>query len=340
MQFGFVQFYVVMLFMFQYGLIERVCVDCRCIVLLEGDDDCILCVVVILFVCDVVDLMILGDEMVICVCVVEFGVDFIVVQVFSLNDFEFVECFVVEYVWLCVYKGIIVVQVVDIVIDVLYFGMMMVYLGFVDGMVFGVVYIMVYIICFLFEIIKIKFGVNVVFSVFLMVFVDCVFVYGDCVVIFDLISEQFVDIVIFFVGIVCQFGIDLCVVMFLYLIGEFGFGVDVDKVCVVIVLVCECVLELLVEGLIQYDVVVDVVVVKVKFFDLIVVGCVMVFVFFDFNMGNNIYKVVQCFVGVVVIGFVLQGLNKFINDLFCGVLVDDIVNMVVIIVIQVQVDQR
>jgi phosphate acetyltransferase len=59
-----------------------------------------------------------------------------------------------------------------------------------------------------------------------------------------------------------------------------------------------------------------------------------VFIFPDLNTGNNTYKAVQRSRGAVAIGPVLQGLNKPINDLSAGRLVQDIVNTVAITAIQ------
>ncbi|MDF2921027.1 MAG: phosphate acetyltransferase, partial [Microbacterium sp.] len=67
-----------------------------------------------------------------------------------------------------------------------------------------------------------------------------------------------------------------------------------------------------------------------------VAGKATVFVFPDLNTGNNTYKAVQRSAGAVAIGPVLQGLNKPINDLSRGALVEDIVNTIAITAIQAQ----
>jgi phosphate acetyltransferase len=67
-----------------------------------------------------------------------------------------------------------------------------------------------------------------------------------------------------------------------------------------------------------------------------VAGKATVFVFPDLNTGNNTYKAVQRSAGAIAIGPVLQGLNKPVNDLSRGALVDDIINTVVITAIQAQ----
>lgn len=50
-----------------------------------------------------------------------------------------------------------------------------------------------------------------------------------------------------------------------------------------------------------------------------------VFIFPDLNTGNTTYKAVQRSANVVSVGLLLQGLNKPVNDLSRGALVDDIV---------------
>ena len=67
-----------------------------------------------------------------------------------------------------------------------------------------------------------------------------------------------------------------------------------------------------------------------------VAGRATVLIFPDLNTGNNTYKAVQRSAGAIAIGPVLQGLNKPVNDLSRGALVEDIVNTVAITAIQAQ----
>ena len=94
--------------------------------------------------------------------------------------------------------------------------------------------------------------------------------------------------------------------------------------------------ELLVEGPIQYDAAVDPTVAAAKMPDSQVAGRATVLIFPDLNTGNNTYKAVQRSAGAIAIGPVLQGLNKPVNDLSRGALVEDIVNTVAITAIQAQ----
>jgi phosphate acetyltransferase len=326
--------------MFQYGLIERARADRKRIVLPEGGDDRILRAAAILLARDVADLTILGDEGEIRARATALGIDLAAAQILSPTDPEHVERFAEEYARLRAHKGVTLGQAADTVTDVSYFGTMMVHLGLADGMVSGAAHTTAHTIRPSFEIIKTKPGVDVVSSVFLMALADRVLVYGDCAVVPDPTSAQLADIAVSSAQTAQQFGIDPRVAMLSYSTGESGSGADVDKVRAATALVRERAPELLVEGPIQYDAAADAAVAKAKLPDSAVAGRATVFIFPDLNTGNNTYKAVQRSAGAVAIGPVLQGLNKPINDLSRGALVDDIVNTVAITAIQAQGEAR
>lgn len=335
-QLGLAESSVVTPLMFEYGLVAQARSQRRRIVLPEGDDDRILQAAAALVARDVVDLVVLGDEATIRTRAQTLGLDLSAVDVVSPTDPGYVDRFATEYAALRAHKGVTLAQAADTVTDVSYFGTMMVHLGLADGMVSGAAHTTAHTIRPSFEIIKTKPGVEVVSSVFFMALADRVLVYGDCAVIPDPTSEQLADIAISSAATARQFGIEPRVAMLSYSTGESGTGADVDKVRAATALVRERAADLLVEGPIQYDAAADVAVAAAKLPDSQVAGRATVFVFPDLNTGNNTYKAVQRSAGAVAIGPVLQGLNKPINDLSRGALVDDIVNTVVITAIQAQ----
>ncbi|MCK3770992.1 phosphate acetyltransferase [Microbacterium aerolatum] len=335
-QLGLAESTVVTPLMFEYGLLERARADRRRIVLPEGEDDRILRAAATLIARDVADLTILGDQTEIHARATELGIDISAAQIISPTDPEYVARFAEEYARLRAHKGVTVQQAADTVTDVSYFGTMMVHLGLADGMVSGAAHTTAHTIRPSFEIIKTRPGVEVVSSVFLMALADRVLVYGDCAVIPDPTSVQLADIAVSSAETAQQFGIDPRVAMLSYSTGESGSGADVDKVRAATALVRERAPELPVEGPIQYDAAADAAVAKAKLPDSAVAGRATVFIFPDLNTGNNTYKAVQRSAGAVAIGPVLQGLNKPINDLSRGALVDDIVNTVAITAIQAQ----
>lgn len=322
--------------MFEYGLIARARSEQKHIVLPEGDDDRILRAAATLLARGVAELTILGEEIEVRSRAIELGIDIQAAHVLSPFDPVYVDKFAREYERLRAHKGVTYAQAADTVTDVSYFGTLMVHLGLADGMVSGAAHTTAHTIRPAFEIIKTKPGVSVVSSVFLMALADRVLVYGDCAVIPDPTFEQLADIAVSSAATASQFGIDPRIAMLSYSTGESGSGAEVEKVRSATALVRERAPELLVEGPIQYDAAADAAVAAAKMPGSSVAGRATVFIFPDLNTGNNTYKAVQRSAGAVAIGPVLQGLNKPINDLSRGALVDDIVNTVAITAIQAQ----
>jgi phosphate acetyltransferase len=322
--------------MFEYELIDRARSDRRRIVRPEGDDDRVLRAAATVLKRGIADLVILGEPFEVRARAIELGIDIQAAEVLSPFDAVHVQKFAEEYARLRAHKGVTVAQASDTVTDVSYFGTMMVHLGLADGMVSGAAHTTAHTIRPAFEIIKTRPGVSVVSSVFLMALADRVLVYGDCAVIPDPTSEQLADIAISSAATAAQFGIDPRIAMLSYSTGESGSGAEVEKVRDATALVRSRAPELLVEGPIQYDAAADAAVAAAKMPQSEVAGRATVFIFPDLNTGNNTYKAVQRSAGAVAIGPVLQGLNKPINDLSRGALVDDIVNTIAITAIQAQ----
>jgi phosphate acetyltransferase len=320
--------------MFEYGILERARENLKHIVLPEGNDDRILKAASTLLQRKVARLTILGVEATVRARATELGLDLSEADVIDPFTSELRQRFAEEYARIRSPKGVSVSQAADTVTDGSYFGTMMVHGGLADGMVSGAVHTTANTIRPAFEIIKTRPGVSVVSSVFLMALADRVLVYGDCAVIPDPTSEQLADIAISSSETAAQFGIEPRVAMLSYSTGESGSGADVEKVRAATALVRERKPELLVDGPIQYDAAADATVGALKMPGSQVAGRATVFIFPDLNTGNNTYKAVQRSAGAVAIGPVLQGLNKPVNDLSRGALVEDIVNTVAITAIQ------
>jgi phosphate acetyltransferase len=320
--------------MFEYGILDRAASDLKHIVLPEGNDDRILRAASTLLQRKVAKLTILGVEATIRARATLLGIDIGAAKIVDPFSSALREEFAEEYARIRSPRGVTVSQALDTVTDGSYFGTMMVHLGYADGMVSGAVHTTANTIRPAFEIIKTKPGVSVVSSVFLMALADRVLVYGDCAVIPDPTAEQLADIAISSSETAVQFGIEPRIAMLSYSTGESGSGADVEKVRAGTALVRSRRPDLLVDGPIQYDAAADATVGAQKMPGSQVAGRATVFIFPDLNTGNNTYKAVQRSAGAVAIGPVLQGLNKPINDLSRGALVEDIVNTVAITAIQ------
>ena len=326
--------------MFTYQLLDRARADRKRIVLPEGEDDRILNAAGRLLQRGVADLTILGEEPQIRARAAELGVDLSAAAVLNPRTSELCDKFAEQYAELRKHKGITVEQAREIIHDVSYFGTMLVHNDMVDGMVSGATHTTAHTVRPAFEIIKTLPDVSTVSSIFLMCLSDRVLAYGDCAIVPDPTSEQLADIAISSARTAAQFGIDPRVAMLSYSTGTSGTGADVDKVRTATELVRKREPDLLVEGPIQYDAAVDLTVAKAKMPNSKVAGRATVLIFPDLNTGNNTYKAVQRSAGAIAIGPVLQGLNKPVNDLSRGALVEDIVNTVAITAIQAQGQRR
>lgn len=322
--------------MFAYQLMERARGDRKRIVLPEGDDDRILQAAGRLLRRGIAELTILGDESLIRARASELGVDLAAATVLNPRSSELRQKFAEQYAEIRKKKGVTVEQAREIVQDVSYFGTMLVHNDIVDGMVSGAAHTTAHTVKPSFEIIKTLPGVSTVSSIFLMCLSDRVLAYGDCAIVPDPTSEELADIAISSARTAAQFGIDPRVAMLSYSTGDSGSGAGVDKVRAATELVRQREPDLLVEGPIQYDAAVEPSVAASKMPDSAVAGRATVLIFPDLNTGNNTYKAVQRSAGAVAIGPVLQGLNKPVNDLSRGALVEDIVYTVAITAIQAQ----
>ena len=322
--------------MFEHQLIDMAVGDRRHIVLPEGDDDRILQAADTLLRRKVADLTILGEPREIQQRAGLLGVDLSAARVLSPMDPELRGRFAAAYHERRKHKGIDLERARDIVIDVSYFGTMMVELGLADGMVSGAAHTTAHTIRPALEVVRTVPDVSVVSSVFFMCLRDQVLVYGDCAVNPDPTAAQLADIALASARTAAAFGVEPRVAMLSYSTGASGAGSDVDKVIEATAMVRERAPELLVEGPIQYDAAIDAAVARTKLPGSQVAGRATVFVFPDLNTGNNTYKAVQRSAGALAVGPILQGLRKPVNDLSRGATVRDIVNTVAITAIQAQ----
>jgi phosphate acetyltransferase len=322
--------------MFEHQLIDMAVADRRHIVLPEGDDDRILQAADIVLRRRIADLTILGEAREVQTRAALLGVDITGATVLSPTDPELRGRFAAAYHERRKHKGIDLERARDIVIDVSYFGTMMVELGLADGMVSGAAHTTAHTIRPALEVVRTSPDVSVVSSVFFMCLRDQVLVYGDCAVNPDPTAAQLADIALASARTAAAFGVEPRVAMLSYSTGASGAGSDVDKVIEATAMVRERAPSLLVEGPIQYDAAIDAAVARTKLPDSAVAGRATVFVFPDLNTGNNTYKAVQRSAGALAVGPILQGLRKPVNDLSRGATVRDIVNTIAITAIQAQ----
>ncbi|MDO5723264.1 MAG: phosphate acetyltransferase [Flaviflexus sp.] len=322
--------------MFETELTERARADKKRIVLPEPDDDRILQAAATILEADFADLILVGDAESISARAGELGLDVSRADVVDPTDASYLDRYAPELARLRAKKGMTEEQARAKLADVSYFATMMVHMGDADGMVSGATHTTAETILPSFQIIKTKPETSIVSSVFLMLMPGQVLVYGDCAVNPNPTPAQLADIAISSAETAAQFGVEPRVGMLSYSTGSSGTGADVEAVIEATRLAKEKRPDLAIEGPLQYDAAVDPVVAKKKLPDSPIAGRVNVFIFPSLNAGNIGYKAVQRSSGAVAVGPVLQGLNRPVNDLSRGALVDDIINTVAITAVQAQ----
>jgi len=211
---------------------------------------------------------------------------------------------------------------------------MMLQMGQVDGLVSGAINTTANTIRPALQLIKTAPNNSLVSSVFFMLLPEQVLVYGDCAINPDPNAEQLADIAIQSADSAAAFGIPPRVAMISYSTGSSGQGADVEKVTKATQLAKAKRPDLIIDGPLQYDAAIMENVAKKKAPNSPVAGKATVFVFPDLNTGNTTYKAVQRSADLVSIGPMLQGMNKPVNDLSRGALVDDIVYTIALTAIQ------
>ncbi|MCR3754903.1 MAG: phosphate acetyltransferase [Candidatus Westeberhardia cardiocondylae] len=213
---------------------------------------------------------------------------------------------------------------------------LMLEMGEVDGLVAGVANTTADTLRPALQIIKTVAGVSLVSSIFLMLFLDRVLIFGDCAINPNPTAEQLAEIAVQSSVSAMLFGIEPIVAMVSYATGSSGFGCDVEKVRKATCLAKKMCPSLLIDGPLQYDTAVSPDVALLKYPNSPVAGKATVLIFPDLNTGNAVYKAVQRSANLISIGPILQGIRKPVNDLSRGASVDDIIYTVAVTNIQSQ----
>jgi phosphate acetyltransferase len=324
--------------MFQYKIVKRAKEQKKHIVLPEGNDDRILEAADMLVKQNIVTISLIGvkEQIIASAQRLNLSLDYDKISIIDPASSPKFEEYAHTLYELRKAKKLTLEMARDLILDVSYFGTMMVFKGDADGMVSGALHTTQHTIRPALQFVKTKPGIHTVSSIFFMCLTNRVSIFGDCAVNPNPTSEQLAEIAISSAESSLMFGIEPKIAMLSYSSGTSGEGEDVDKVRRATEIVREKRPDLKVEGPIQYDAAVDPTVGKKKMPNSEVAGQATVLIFPDLNTGNNTYKAVQRETGALAIGPMLQGLNKPVNDLSRGCTVDDIFNTVVITAIQAQ----
>ena len=318
---------------FRYQLVELATKAQKTIVLPEGEEPRTIQAAIICSKRNIARCVLLGDKQKIIATVESLGLSLpdnlqIVAPVSVRTDY------IDPMVELRKHKQLTPIMAESQLEDNVVLGTMMLAQSHVDGLVSGAIHTTANTIRPALQLIKTHSSARLVSSIFFMCLPEQVLIYGDCAVNPDPSAEELADIAIQSAASAEAFGLPVRVAMISYSTGSSGHGSDVEKVRAATKIAKERAPDLLIDGPMQYDAATTENVAKQKAPDSPVAGQATVLVFPDLNTGNTTYKAVQRSAKVVSIGPMLQGLNKPVNDLSRGALVEDIVYTIALTAIQ------
>ena len=244
-------------------------------------------------------------------------------------------------------KGMTLDDAKKLVLDPVYFGMMMVKLNEADGLVSGAIHSTADTLRPALQILKTAPGTKLVSAFFLMEVPDCkygnngTFVFADCGLNQHPDSEQLAEIAYSssksFESLTSE---KAKVAMLSYSTYGSAKAEEIDKVVNATKIAKEKYPKLIIDGELQLDSAIVPEVAKLKAPDSILGGKANVLVFPDLNAGNIGYKLVQRLAKANSYGPICQGIAKPVNDLSRGCSVEDIAGVVAITAVQAQEEKN
>ena len=225
-------------------------------------------------------------------------------------------------------------QAHELLKDVNYFGVMLVYMGVVEGMVSGAIHSTASTVRPALQIIKTEPGVSKTSGAFLLVRGEERYIFGDCAINIDPDAQTLAEIAINSARTAKMFGIDPKVAMLSYSTKGSGAGPKVDKVVEATKIAQKLRPELDLDGELQFDAAFVPTTGKLKAPGSKVAGQATVFIFPGISAGNIGYKIAERMGGFAAVGPVLQGLKQPVNDLSRGCNPDDVYNLTLITAVQ------
>ena len=223
----------------------------------------------------------------------------------------------------------------------LYFGNMLVKMGYADGLVAGAVNSSANVLRAALQILKTAPNSKIVSSFFLMEVPDCeygddgIFIYSDCGMVQNPNSEELAHIAkssaVSFKQLV---GNEPIIAMLSHSTLGSSKHPDVDKVTTALEIAKNTYPELIIDGELQFDAAVVPKVASQKSPNSIVAGKANVLIFPDLDSGNIAYKITERLAKANAYGPITQGIAKPVNDLSRGCNEEDIAGVVAITCVQ------
>ncbi len=223
-------------------------------------------------------------------------------------------------------------QARELIKDVNYFGVMLVYMGYAKGMVSGAIHSTADTVRPALQIIKTQPGVSRTSGAFLMVREsdNRRFIFGDCAININPDAQTLAEIAVKTADTAKLFGIDPRVAMLSFSTKGSGSSSDVGKVVEATQIAQVLRPDLALDGELQFDAAIDAKAGEIKAPGSRVAGQATVYIFPEIQSGNIGYKIAERLGGFSAVGPILQGLNQPVNDLSRGCNSDDVYKLTII----------
>ena len=288
-------------------------------------------------------IILVGNEEEIMGIAKENGLDISKAEIVNPSKAENYEEYVNAFYELRKHKGMTEEKAKELMLDPVFFGMMMVKQEKADGLVSGAIHSTADTLRPALQILKTAPGTKLVSTFSIMVVPNCefgengVFAFADCGLNQNPNSEELSEIAISTAKSFKQImGKEPRVAMLSYSTMGSAKAEEVDKVRIATELAKEKEPELAVDGEMQFDAAIIPEIAKSKAPESKVAGKANTLVFPDLQAGNIGYKLVERLAKAEAYGPICQGMSKPVNDLSRGCKAEDIVGVVAITCVQAQ----
>lgn len=224
-------------------------------------------------------------------------------------------------------KGLLRRDALRLLEDVNYQGVLLVESGFVDAMVSGACHPTASVLRPALQIIKTKEGVNKASSFFMIFSGDNLFFFSDCAFIVRPDALDLKDIALATARSAESFGVTPRVALLSFSTSGSSNHESLLFIRDALNLIKKEDSSLIIDGELQLDAAIVPEVANLKCPNSVIKGDANVLIFPDLNSGNIGYKLVERLGGCKVVGPIIQGLRKPVNDLSRGCCVEDIINV-------------
>ncbi len=221
-------------------------------------------------------------------------------------------------------------QARELVLNVNYFGTMLVHMGLAAGLVSGAIHSTGDTVRPALQIIKTKPGISKTFGYFAMLRGDERYIFADCAINPNPSSSDLAEFAIESARVARMFDIEPKVALLSFSTKGSAKTEETKKVTEAMEILNGMELDFDYDGELQFDAAFVPAVAKTKVKDSKVAGQANVFVFPDLNSGNIGYKIAQRLGGFEAVGPILAGLNKPVNDLSRGCSPEDVYGTAII----------